>query len=182
MYPFIRITKDILMARRQPPMKVGDVHVSHHICWPWDLDMFGEMNNGRMLTLYDLGRFAMAQRGGLIAALFREKWTLTIAGSVVRYRRRITGFERFSVRSRVLCWDERFMYLEQSMWKRDGQCASHVVYRTAALEKGKMISPARIAEALNTSGTSPRMPEWVEKWVEAEDQRPWPPMQDAVLG
>lgn len=178
MYPFVRLIKDVLLARRQPTLEqVGDEHVSHHICWPWDLDMFGEMNNGRMLSLYDLGRFALAQRSGLITALFRNKWTLTIAGSVVRYRRRITGFERFSTRSRLLCWDDRFMYLEQSMWKRNGDCASHVVYRTAALENGKMIPPARVAEALGHAGASPDMPHWVRAWIDAEDQRPWPPMQ-----
>ncbi len=180
MYPFVRFIKDIILARRLPPLKLGDVHTSHHICWPWDLDFFAELNNGRMLTLYDLGRFGMAQRGGLIAALFREKWTLTVAGSVVRYRRRITAFNRITVRSRVLCWDDRFIYLEQSMWKSDGECASHVVYRTAALQNGKMISPARVAEALEQNQSSPPMPEWVTAWVHAENLRPWPPMQDHV--
>ena len=179
MYPFVRITKDVLMARRVPPMtKLGDEHISHHICWPWDLDMFRELNNGRMLTLYDLGRFAMAQRSGLIRVLFQKKWTLTVAGSVARYRRRITAFERFTTHSRVLCWDDRFMYLEQSMWKKNGECASHVVYRTAALEKGKMIDPARVTEALGVSDISPPMPQWVAAWIAAEDRRPWPPMQE----
>lgn len=178
MYPFVRLIKDVFLASRQPALeRVGEEHVSHHICWPWDMDMFGEMNNGRMLTLYDLGRFSMAQRGGLIAALVREKWTLTIAGSIVRYRRRITWFERFTTRSRVLCWDDRFMYLEQSIWKRSGECASHVVYRTAALKDGKMIAPSLIAQATGHPETSPDMPQWVQTWVEAESQRPWPPMQ-----
>ncbi|MGB7243070.1 MAG: thioesterase family protein [Sulfitobacter sp.] len=181
MFPFIRFFKDIMLARRMPPITdVTDVHVSHHICWPWDLDIFAELNNGRALTLYDLGRFGMAQRAGLIAVLFRHKWTLTMAGSVVRYRRRITGFERFTTRSRLLCWDERFMYIEQSMWKRNGECASHVIYRSAVLEKGKMIPVERMIAALGQDPVSPAMPDWVAAWVAAEALRPWPPMQDAA--
>ena len=65
MFPFIRVAKDVLLATRQPPLeKLGDVHISHHICWPHDLDMWLKLNNGRPLSLYDIGRIAMAQRDG----------------------------------------------------------------------------------------------------------------------
>ena len=57
MFPFARLAKDIFLARRMPPLEnITDIHESHHICWPWDIDLFAEMNNGRVLTLYDLGR------------------------------------------------------------------------------------------------------------------------------
>jgi acyl-CoA thioesterase FadM len=181
MFPFVRLIKDMLIARRLPPLEhFGDVHISHHICWPWDIDMFGELNNGRTLTLYDLGRLAMAQRGGLVAVLFKQKWALTMAGASVRYRRRITMFERFTMKSRLVCWDDRFMYLEQSMWKTNGECASHVLYRSALLENGRAINPARAAEALGQSAVSPPVPDWVAAWIDAEATRPWPPMQDQI--
>ncbi|QBF29818.1 acyl-CoA thioesterase [Thalassococcus sp. S3] len=177
MFPFIRFAKDLLLARRMPPLeRLTDVHVSHHICWPWDLDMFMELNNGRMLTLYDLGRFMTAQRGGLIKALFDNGWALTMAGASVRYRRRITGFERFEMRSRAVCWDERFVYLEQSMWKRNGDCASHVLYRAAVIDKRRAVPPTRVLEAMGQDPQSPPIPGWIAAWIEAESQRPWPPM------
>jgi acyl-CoA thioesterase FadM len=182
MFPFIRLFKEIMIARRLPPLAgFGDIHTSHHICWPWDIDMFGELNNGRTLTLYDLGRLAMAQRGGLVSVLFKNKWALTMAGASVRYRRRITMFERFTMKSRLVCWDQRFMYLEQSMWKTNGECASHVLYRSALLENGRAINPARAAEALGQNPISPPVPDWIAAWIKAEGTRPWPPMQDAIL-
>lgn len=93
MYPFIRLATGVLGARRAPRLAHPlDTHVSHHRCWPWDIDMFAEMNNGRMLTLYDLGRFQLAARAGLIDALVKHGWALTIAGSSTRYRKRITTF------------------------------------------------------------------------------------------
>ena len=55
-----------MRRRRLPPLPVLGTHVSHHRCWPWDLDPWVELNNGRTLTLYDLGRIPMAQRTGLI--------------------------------------------------------------------------------------------------------------------
>jgi acyl-CoA thioesterase FadM len=178
MFPFIRLFKDVYFARRQPRLKtLTDMHVSHHICWPQDLDLFLELNNGRALTLYDLGRIAMAQRVGLVDALRRERWGLTMAGSHVRFRRRIRGFERFEVRSRAVCWDDKFVYIEQSMWKRDGECASHVLYRAAVTDKGGIVAPPRILAALGQEASSPEMPEWIENWTRAEATRPWPPMQ-----
>lgn len=179
MFPFIRLFKDVALARRQPPLtSLTDTHVSQHICWPQDLDVFLEMNNGRALTLYDLGRIAMAQRVGLIEVLRREKWGLTMAGSHVRFRRRIHGFERFETRSRAVCWDDKFVYIEQSMWKRNGECASHVLYRSAVTDRDGIVKPPRVLAALGQDVASPPMPDWIKQWTLADAARPWPPMQE----
>ena len=37
----------MLLARRADPLPPGGVHVSHHTCWPWDLDAWRELSNGR---------------------------------------------------------------------------------------------------------------------------------------
>lgn len=182
MFPVVRIIKDYALARRMPPLEtLSEPHISQHICWPHDLDMFLEMNNGRALSLYDIGRIAMAQRVGLIDVIKREGWGLTMAGSSVRFRRRIRGFERFQMRSRASCWDDKFMYLEQSMWKRNGECASHVLYRAAVTDKAGFIPPERILQAMGKDITSPPMPSWIKAWCDAEATRPWPPMQDTDL-
>ncbi|MGJ8544026.1 MAG: acyl-CoA thioesterase [Sulfitobacter sp.] len=179
MFPFIRIIKDTYLASRQPPLTdLTETHISHHICWPHDLDFWLELNNGRALSLYDIGRTAMAQRAGLISVLRRERWGLTIAGSSTRFRRRIHGFERFEMRSRALCWDDRFIYLEQSMWKKNGECASHVLYRSAVTDKNGLIPPQRVLAALGQDIPSPPMPDWVAEWTRADSHRAWPPMQD----
>lgn len=178
MFPFIRLAKDILVARSQSPIGLTGLHVSHHMVWPWDLDMFVELNNGRALTLYDLGRLSMASRNGLFAALKREGWGMTMAGSSVRYRRRLRVFERFEMRSRAVCWDDRFTYIEQSMWKADGACASHVLYRAAITDENGIVASSRILEALGEDAISPTPPDYVAAWIAAEALRPWPPMQD----
>ena len=74
MFPVIRLVKEMVRFRRADPLGPGEVHTSDHICWPWDLDVWMEMNNGRALTLYDLGRLPMFRRAGILAAL-RRRWT-----------------------------------------------------------------------------------------------------------
>ena len=180
MYPIVRFLKDALITSRLPRIGAFETHVSDHICWPWDIDPWMELNNGRTLTLYDLGRIPLAMRAGLIDALRRERWGLTIAGSVVRYRRRIRAFDRFQTRSRMIGWDHRFMYLEQSMWKTNGDCASHALFRSAITDSAGIVAPERVARALGVDPVSPPLPDWVQAWCAAEDRRPWPPMQDAL--
>ncbi len=181
MFPIFRLTKDLLLARRQPPLEMTETHISNHICWPWDLDLWLELNNGRAMTLYDLGRSMNAQRVGLIRAIAKQRWGMTMAGSTVRFRRRIRGFERFEMRSRAVCWDDRFIYLEQSMWKKSGECASHVMFRAAVTDRSGIVAPARVLAAMGRAGeVSPEMPDWIAAWCSADAQRPWPPMQDTL--
>lgn len=178
MYPFIRMTKELLAARRLPPLPLTGSHVSQHRCWPSDIDLWMELNNGRTLTLYDLGRIPLAGRIGLIKLLRDKRWGLTMAGVSVRYRRRIRTFEKIEMRSRLLCWDDRFVYIEQSMWRADGDCANHALYRAAVTDRQGIVSPQRIFAAMGSLQPSPAVPAWVAKWIAADAARPWPPMQD----
>lgn len=180
MFPFVRLFKDVYLASRQPRFtELTQTHISHHRCWPHDLDIFLELNNGRALTLYDLGRSAMAMRAGLVPILRREGWGMTIAGTHTRFRRRIRVMQRFEMRSRTVCWDDKFIYLEQSMWKQDGECASHVLLRSAVTDKNGIVAPSRVLATLGyTDAASPPMPDWIAQWTSADTTRPWPPMQD----
>ena len=130
MYPFVRMMEEILTSRRARPLQLTDTHVSHHICWPWDLDMWVELNNGRTLTLFDLGRIPLAVRTGLAAVIRRQRWGITVAGNTTRYRRRVRVFDRLEMHSRCIGWDDKFVYMEQSMWK-GGECTSHMMIRSA---------------------------------------------------
>lgn len=174
MYPFLRLAKTIATARKLPELGLSDTHVSHHICWPVDLDIFMELNNGRVLTLYDLGRFALSLRTGLAPVLHENRWAFAMAGASVRYRRRITMFDRFEMRTRCLGRDEKFFYLEQSMWKA-GEAASSLLSRAAVTSKSGLIRPDEVASAMNRREWRPDLPTWVENWIDADQNRPWPP-------
>jgi len=178
MYPFLRLIWQLYTHRNSAPLPVTGAHVSQHYCLPWDIDLWRELNNGRTLTLYDLGRIPLAGRAGLIAVLKRNRWGLTIAGASVRYRRRIRVFERIEMRSRVVWWDEKFVYIEQSMWTRDGHCANHILYRTAVTGKTGIVPPDTVIAELGADAVRPAQPDWVRAWIEADATRPWPPMQD----
>lgn len=178
MYPFIRLGAQILRYRRDPLPEITDTHVSHHMCWPWDLDIFGELNNGRALSIYDLGRIPYGVRVGLWDVLRCNRWALAVAGASVRYRRRIHAFERIRMTTRGAGWDDRFIYVEQAMWKRNGDCAGHVLIRSAITGRSGILPPDEVLAEMGYDGPRVEPPDWVTAWSDADKTRPWPPMQD----
>ena len=176
MYPFIRIAKEMWKFRNAAPLPLLGTHRSTHLCWPWDLDMWNELNNGRTLTLYDLGRLPLARRTGLDKVLRNHGWGITVAGNTTRYRRRVQAFDRLDMVSRCIGWDARFVYMEQSMWKGD-DCTSQVIIRSAIVGKSGIVPPKDMIAAMGQTIESPALPDWVLAWISAENARPWPPQR-----
>jgi acyl-CoA thioesterase FadM len=174
MYPFVRLALQMFSARHAGPVDTHDTHVSHHICLPWDLDPWIELNNGRTLTLYDLGRIPLSIRSGLGNLLRSQGWGMTVAGNSVRYRRRVRMFDRIEMHSRLIGWDQRFFYMEQAMSVR-GECTSHMLVRSAVTSRDGIVVPELVMAAAGKPAASPPLPDWVAAWIAADAERPWPP-------
>lgn len=175
MYPFARTFYNLHKFRNAPKIGLFDPHVSHHYCLPWDIDLWMELNNGRTLTLFDLGRISMGVRNGYNDACRAHKFGMAVAGASVRYRKRVTTFERIEMVTRPVGFDDRFIYIEQSMWNAAGDCANHLLLRGAVLKNRKMVPPAELLTLIEPGIESPALPAWVQAWSDADTQRPWPP-------
>lgn len=174
MYPFIRLLTTSIRASRAEPIGSGELCENRITCMPWDIDMFLEMNNGRVLTIYDLGRFSLAIRTGLAKILKSNHWGLVVAGCSVRYRRRIRMFDKVTIRTQLVGYEGRWFYIEQSMWVK-GQPTSSILLRTGVTAKGKTIPCEQVIAAMNQREWNPELPAWVRSWIDADDSRPWPP-------
>lgn len=174
MYPLIRLAKVLIVNRKAPALNILDTHVADHRCWPQDIDLYREMNNGRILTILELGRIAFSVRTGLDKVMRRKKWGFTIAGCSVRYRKRIRPFVKFRVVSKVAGWDHRFMYIENSIWIGE-DCAVQALFRSAVVSSRGMVEPSEVLAAMGHSEKTPSLPDWVQNWIDADATRPWPP-------
>jgi acyl-CoA thioesterase FadM len=176
MYPYVRMAKELWKFRNAPRLGILEPHISSHRIWPWDLDPWRELNNGRTLTLFDLGRIPMSVRMGFDRVAKAKGWGITVAGNSTRYRRRVTLLQKVTQISRVVGWDDRFTYLEQSFWRGD-ECTSHMLLRSAFTSKSGIVPPAEVLAALGQPVQSPPLPDWISHWIAADQHRIWPPQR-----
>ena len=174
MYPFIRLIKTTFRAKMLKNVPLDSTCELTFHCRPWDIDLFGEMNNGRILTLFDLGRFDIVFRSGFGAILKKKKWGLVVAGSTVRYRKRIKMFNKVTIRTQIMGFDERWIYVAQSMWVK-GKPASSILLRTGITSRGKIVPTEDVAAAFEMKPWNHDTSGWLESWIASEEKRPWPP-------
>lgn len=174
MYPFVRLAKEFVRHRGAPKIAVGETHSTDLICWPFDIDLWMELNNGRTLTMMDLGRVVMFERMGITDVMRRRGWAGAVAGASVRYRRRVRMFDRIELRSRILGWDARFTYAEQGFW-RGGECTTHALFRMAVTSREGLVPVPEFCLELGLPEEGPPLAPWVRAWIEADALRPWPP-------
>lgn len=175
MYPFVRLLKQVILNRNAATLGVSETHHLTLRTRPWDIDPFLDLNNGRILTLMDLGRIGYFQRTGATKMLAQNRWVGSVAGSVIRYRRRITVFQKLELRTRIIGWDDRFTYFDQSFW-RGGECCAQAVIRVVVSNKDGIVPTDRLTTELGMDPKSPEMPAWVQAWQDTENLRPWPPV------
>ena len=139
---------------------------------PNDLDLNRHVNNGRVLTLAELGRIDWFYRTGLLRAALKRGWAPIVGDATARFVKELKLFERFRIESRLLGWGAKWTFLEHRIYRKDGQLAAIVVIR-GMFHGGKQgaIAPTVLLQATGREPmTSPELPAWVQTWAESLDQ------------
>lgn len=179
MYPFLRLaktlTKSSLAFKKGETLSLTDTSEFHFTANVNDIDNFLEMNNGRIFTLFDLGRFDFAIRTGLGKQLLKKRWGLVVAGSTIQYRKRIRAFDKVTIKTRLCAIEGRWMYIEQTMWVK-GVCTCHALLRTAVTDimTGKTLDTKTVFDTLGHHDVALPPDEWVQAWITADKLRPYP--------
>ncbi|MEM6972540.1 MAG: acyl-CoA thioesterase [Pseudomonadota bacterium] len=145
-------------------------------CWPWDADMFAELNNGRHLTMFDLGRMAHGARLGLFPVLRARGWGLVVGGGFVQYRRRIRVMQRFEIQSRMIARDAKWFYYEQVTRRGDTLCSTALMRVAVVAGPRGTVPTQEVAEAMGHADWHGALPDWAKRLTAADAARPWPPV------
>ncbi|HEX5727441.1 MAG TPA: thioesterase family protein [Longimicrobiaceae bacterium] len=136
---------------------------------PNDLDANLHMNNGRYLTLMDLGRVDMMLRLGVLRELFRRRWSPVVGSATVRFRRALAPFQRYELRTRILCWDDRWFFMEQR-FTRGGELVAVGVVKAVFTGPEGWVAPQTLVDATGYGHVeSPPVPPGIREWQEAEE-------------
>lgn len=133
--------------------------------WPNDIDFNFHLNNSRYLSAMDYGRVHMLARGRIVNEVLRARW-MPVVGSVwITYRRSLPLWARFTLASRLMCWDERWFYMEQEFRVAEGLAAVGWV-KGALLERAngatKTVLPQRVMDLVQPGIVSPAVPQAIQ--------------------
>lgn len=154
----------LLFPKRMDLLGISTVHFR---CWPNDLDTNLHMNNGRYMTLLDLGRLDLLLRTGAAAPAFRRKWNPVLAAVQMRFRKPLNLFQRFSIETRIVTWDSKFIYLEQKILRK-GNLVTHAFLKGAFVGPKGTVPMTELMDILGYKPLPPPLPEEMRIWSEAE--------------
>ncbi len=86
---------------------------------PNDLDVNLHVNNGRYLTLCDLGRVDFFVRSGIAALMLKHKWSPIIAEHTMSYLRPIKVFSKVQIKMVITHYDDKFFYCTHHFYQKD---------------------------------------------------------------
>lgn len=143
--------------------------------WPNDLDLNGHMNNGRYLTIMDIGRMDFVLRLRLAGYVMRNGYIPVLSSASMRYRLPLLPFQKYELKTRIVCWDDKWVFMEHRFvitgGKKDGAVAAVGLVKGSFFSKKTRgtIPTSEIMQAIGLSQDSPAMPDYIVQWQLAEE-------------
>lgn len=166
MYPYLRFFKTLVTTKSEgvsDPLQVGVLNLRVNI---WDIDVYLELNNGRHLTLMDLGRFHLGKKAGLFDILKKRKWGLMVAGINSKYRHRLRYGQKFELHTKLIGYDERWFFFHQQI-KIGEKVHSQALIKTAVTSKEGIVPSIEMLKELGLENWQPVHHEWILDWEQS---------------
>jgi len=126
-------------------------------CWPTDLDFNMHLTNSRYASFGDLSRISFMIRNGAWGRLRAAKLFPVLGSITIRFRRPIAPFEKFSVTTRILTWDDKWLYLEHKFLTAKDVPAIAVAKATFVAKTGR-VPMAMVLDLTGYTGPKPESP------------------------
>ena len=161
---FYIVLKNLIFKR---PLGTFDKSIIKLRVLPTDLDLNFHMNNGRYLTLMDIGRSEFLIRFGMLKVVLTEKLQPVAAGINIVFFKPLAPFAKYTLHTSVVSWDDEWFYLQQDFVK-DKKVMARAVAKVAFLKKGRKLDPQVMLKKLNHLEAKPIMPVFLEELIKGE--------------
>ncbi|MGF3057174.1 acyl-CoA thioesterase [Microbacterium sp. YY-01] len=153
--------------RREGALEAHDVSRVRVTTLPTDLDILWHMNNGRYLSLADLGRWDLLIRTGLFDAMRQHGWYAVVSSETVTFRKSLRLWQRFTVESRFMGFDDRALFLEHRIVVA-GEIYARIIVRARVLRRsGGTVPHDELFATLGAPETIPGIDDWIHDWAQA---------------
>lgn len=160
---WLRLIWMLLTAWRRRRASILDSTTYRMTVMPNDIDFNGHVNNGRYLTLADVGRMDFVLRTGAGKAALAQRALPIVGDSLAKFRRDLKAFDRFDMQTRILGWDDKWTFMEHR-FLRGGRVLGVVVIRGLFRGPQGPIAPGDFLTFMGQTAASPALPGWVQDW------------------
>jgi acyl-CoA thioesterase FadM len=164
----VRLLFAIFRSYRTPAIGLLETGVVRTHVWPNDLDLNMHVNSGRYVSLMDIGRIALLAQARLLDAVMAMKWRPIVGGALIHYRQSLHLFDEVDIRTRVVCWDDKWFYFEHVL-ECDGEVCARGYVRALMRDEDENVPTSEfLAIAGDPDLESPPMPEAIARWCAVE--------------
>jgi acyl-CoA thioesterase FadM len=132
---------------------------------PTDIDVLRHLNNGRYLSLFDLGRWDLLTRSGLVAAMTKKGWYAVVAAETITFRRSLELWQRFDLETRLIGHDDRAVYLEHRALVGEEIYARAIIRARILRRTGGTVPHDELFAAVGRPEGLPDIEPWVHEWA-----------------
>jgi acyl-CoA thioesterase FadM len=164
MYPILRLIRVVIHGKLQKKISLNSREYDSIslMVLPQDIDPFMELNNGRYVTLLDLGRFGYGSKVNMGSFLKNNNWSLTIVGTYNEYRYRLRLFQKFKLKTKIIGYDENWFYFFQKIEKNNKTHMASVV-KFAFTSKNGIVKPPVVVPEMGEQYSPGLLPEWIKE-------------------
>ena len=144
---WIRLLFALIKAKFKSKVKATDtVRLSFNV-WITDIDV-SIMNHAAIMTIFEIGRLDFMVRTNFFKVASKNKWYFPTQAISVQYYRPLKMFQKAQLFTRISFVDEKWIYVEQKIMRKDKEVAACLVKNT--IKKGRSsVSTFEIMNALN---------------------------------
>lgn len=132
-----------------------------------DIDPFMEMNNGRYLTIMDVGRINHGFCTGFNDDVIKHRLGFTVVGTSIKYRYRLPLWRKFKMTSTIIGIDTKWFYWHHEFYS-DDRITTAAIVRTGVLYKSKLIKIDELERLITKKIKKIEIPSWVESWTKSD--------------
>ncbi len=151
---YFRLIYLLLKSWGKTPIAPLATSVIHMKVLPNDLDINFHMNNGRFLTIMDLGRMDLLKRTGTLGLAVKNKWMPIVGTATIDFLRPLKLWQSYQLHTQITHWDDKWFYLEQVFYSRNKVMAKGTIKGLLRAKSGN-VSPQAIMEKLSPGIVSP---------------------------
>lgn len=166
---YFRLIWTILRSFFKSKIDFSDEIVLKLRIFPNDLDINRHLNNGRYLTILDLGSIEFFLRSGVLFRAIRNGFRPMVGGLIVTYRKGLSLFEQCTLTMRLRAWDDRWNYFKFEFRKKNGQLSAAGYLKGAFVSKAGLVPNNEADEIFGYRRGPCELPQVVENWIRAEN-------------